>query len=70
MGRIDGAEEVLWKDVKRAQTLWKQGEKENPSLRRMTPERRAFIFELVEAGGIEPPSESISLKLLHAYPKF
>jgi hypothetical protein len=45
---------VLWKDVKRAQTLYKQGDKENPSPQRITLERRVVIFKLVEMAGFEP----------------
>ena len=36
------------------------GKKENPSLRRVTPERRVCLLQMVEAAGIEPASEGAS----------
>lgn len=41
-------------------TLRKRGKKETPSPRKMPPGRRVYPSEMVEAGGVEPPSAMAS----------
>jgi len=43
-------------------------EKENPSTQSFSLKRRVVFFQMVEAGGIEPPSASTPPQGLHAYP--
>ncbi len=38
--------------------------KENPSTQSLSLKRRVVFFQLVEAGGIEPPSENAPLRCL------
>ena len=59
------AGERFRKDVKTAETLWIQGEKENPSTQRITLERRVFTIKMVEAAGVEPASANAPLSYLH-----